>query len=94
MTIPREDRIIFMIGAAEKPGDPPTLVLGIPKGAWEYIKDGHTNTFDLRKGGVDLKLLVFGCESHDAGVEVLKEYAELDGIPMIDRRGEDFSIKE
>lgn len=70
----------------------PFIVLGIPKGAWEYMKDGKTNTFDLTKAGIPVKLMIYGAESHDAAKSVLDEWNASQGIASFDKRNKDYSL--
>lgn len=50
-----EEKCVF--GIAE---DKQTVIIGVSPGAWEYMKDGMTHTFDLNKLGVPVKLILFG----------------------------------
>jgi len=85
-----EDKIVFALSPSDVG---PILTLGIPTAAWEYMKDGKTHTFDLTSIGVPIKLMLFGAESHDAAVKTLQQAAAQQGIPMLDERRTDFSIK-
>ena len=38
----------------------PFVLVGISPAAWEHIRDGNTNHFDLRGLGVNAKLVFFG----------------------------------
>ena len=87
---PIDQKIIFML---TNEGATPTLMLGIPKGAWEAIKEGRTQTFDLTKAGLPIKLIVFGGEDHDDIIKMIHQGAAAGGITIDDRRNRDFSIK-
>lgn len=71
----------------------PFIVIGIPRQAWEYMKDGKTHHFDLSSAGVPVRLMLFGAETHDAAVELIKRGIEEGGSTVVDRRDKDFSIK-
>jgi hypothetical protein len=60
-----EDKIVFALSPSDVG---PILTLGIPQGAWDYMKDGKTHTFDLTSLGVPVKLMLFGASSHDAAL--------------------------
>lgn len=40
-----EQRPVFALATSDKG---PIIIIGIPKGAWDYMKDGHTTNFSLR----------------------------------------------
>jgi hypothetical protein len=86
-----EEKIVFALSPSDIG---PILTLGIPKAAWEYMKDGKTHHFDLTSIGIPVKLLLFGAESHDAAMKVLTKAAADQGVPLLDERQRDFSISE
>jgi len=88
----REDQILFAL-LPTKDGQPPIIMFGIPKGAWEYMKDGKTHTVDLQKSGIPLRFMCFGAENHSAAMKVLNDAAAKLGVPYIDERGKDFTIE-
>jgi hypothetical protein len=85
-----EEKILFALSPSDVG---PILTLGIPKGAWDYMKDGRTHTFDLTSIGVPIKLMLFGAESHDVVYKTLAKSAADAGIPFLDERQGDYSIK-
>jgi hypothetical protein len=88
-----EEKIVF--GLSPSPGgDGVMLLLGVPKGAWEYMKDGKTHHFDLSSVGVPIKLIMYGAETHDAAIKVIEEHNRSQGIAHLDERRRDFSIKD
>jgi len=87
----REDQILFAL-APTKDGQPPIILFGIPEGAWEYMKDGKTHTFDLQKAGIPLRFMCFGCKSHSDGMKTLNDFMAKAGAPYLDERGKDFAI--
>jgi hypothetical protein len=50
-----EERVVFAISE-----DKAVVILGVPATAWEYMKDGKTHTFDLRRFGVPCQIILFG----------------------------------
>jgi hypothetical protein len=58
-----EDRMIFAIDLAD---GVPTVMIGIPPGAWQHILDGNPCTFDLTGANIPCKVVVVGGEDHDA----------------------------
>ena len=51
-----EERIVFAVSPSGQGDGVPVVILGIPGGAWKYISEGKTNTFDLTKAGVPANL--------------------------------------
>jgi hypothetical protein len=89
-----EEKIIFALAPpTDKPGGNgnPVLMLGIPKGAWDYMKDGMCHTFDLTKIGLPVQLVVFGGNTHESTLADL--HRAIGQIPVVDLRSADFSIK-
>jgi hypothetical protein len=84
-----ERKIVFVV--SESDSGVPAVVLGIPEGAWQYIRDGHTQTFDFTKVGIPLQLVVFGATTHEAAHAALFRSA---GPNVVDMRSHDFSIPE
>jgi hypothetical protein len=85
-----EERTVFALGHPARSGDPVTIVIGVSKAAWNYMKDGNTHTVDLRKGGINVQFMLFGGDTMESCIEVLKDAAG-GHIPPMDKR--DFSIK-
>ena len=71
----------------------PALILGIPRGAWQYMRHGKTHTFDLTKAGLPIKLVLFGGKDHAEVMAVLNKAMADSKTPYIDERRTDFSIK-
>jgi hypothetical protein len=90
MTTNIDEKIVFALSPSDVG---PILTLGIPTAAWEYMKDGKTHTFDLTSLGVPIKFVLFGAASHQAAIQVLKDSAEKNDVPFLDRRHKDWSIK-
>jgi hypothetical protein len=58
-----EERMIFAI---DLNGGVPQVIVGIPHGAWEHIKDGEPCVLDLARSNVPVKVVVVGGRDHDA----------------------------
>jgi hypothetical protein len=70
-----EQKVVFAV-AYEGTGDGiPLIILGVPRAAWVYMKDGKTHTFDLTKAGVPVKIMMFGGSDQAAIKGVLAEAA-------------------
>jgi hypothetical protein len=69
------------------------LILGIPRAAWEYMKDGKTHDFDLTAIGFPVKLMLFGGDTHDSIMKTLEAAARAQGTVIEDMRNKDFAIK-
>lgn len=79
----RNRKILFAVSAQGQGDSVPVVIVGIPKGAWDYMRDGKTNTLDLTRIGIKFKLLMFGCDTHEQGRSWLnlaeaKDVSELD----------------
>lgn len=89
MSTKLDEKIVFALSPSDVG---PILTLGIPKAAWEYMKDGKTHTFDLTSLGIPVKLMLFGAESHEGAIQTLKDAAAQQDVPILDRRHKDWSI--
>jgi hypothetical protein len=84
MSQDKEQKVAVGLGEA-LPGDVPVLILGVPTGAWEYMKDSKTHTFDLTKVGLPLKLVMFGALTYDQVIETMDVAARVSrGEGLID----------
>lgn len=88
-----EEKMVFAL-IPDALGDGTALVmLGVPAGAWEHMKDGKTHTFDLTRVGVPVRLMLYGAADHDAAVKLIQDAMKESGLSYLDQRREDFSIK-
>jgi len=89
-----EEKIVFAV-APEGQGDGvPVIMMGIPAGAWNYMQDGKTHTFDLTKAGVRAKLVLFGAQNHADARAALEAAAFASGADALDDQTRtDFSIQ-
>jgi hypothetical protein len=85
-----EQKVVFATG--KRADGSLMLVVGIPKGAWDYMREGKTNHFDLAKAGVPLSLMMFGGESHADVMKTVNEAMSMAGKAYDDQRRTDFSI--
>jgi hypothetical protein len=93
MTRNIEKKMVFAV-APEGQGDGvPLVLLGIPTGAWEYMRDGKTHNFDLTRSGIPVKLMLYGAADHSAAMKVVEDHMKTLGLPLLDARREDFSTK-
>jgi hypothetical protein len=86
-----EEKIVF--GLSRDFAGRTLLLLGIPAGAWEYMKDGKTNQFDLSSVGVPIQVIVYGGATHDEVKGAIDKHNASVGLPAVDLRREDLSIK-
>ena len=96
MTQNINERVVFAISPEGQGDGVPVVILGIPRGAWRYIRDGKTMTFDLNQGEhpVPVKIMMFGAETHAQIMELLDTAQKAIGNAYIDARNRDFSMKE
>lgn len=87
-----EQKVVFGV-AAETGTKNVVVVLQVPPGGWEYMKDGTCHTFDLTSLGIPVKLMLAGCKDRADGVRVIEEANRARGLATLhDRR--DFGIKD
>lgn len=91
MTRNIEEKIVFGV-APTNDGKPPAILLGIPKGAWDYMKDGLTHTFDLTSIGLPIRLIIFRGKDHTSVMQTIEGSMKDAGVPILDQRNKDFSI--
>lgn len=89
---PEEEKIVFGVGDLER-GGAPVVTVGLPRGAWLYMRDGKTHTLDLERIGIPFRLMMFGCETHVQGIELLKGACAASATPVKDLRGLDVSLQ-
>lgn len=82
-----EEKIVF---CAASTNDGPVLMVGLPEGAWEYMKDGKTHTLDLSAIGWPVKLMLYGGKDHAACLKVIEDAAKAAGAPIRDDRRKDY----
>lgn len=86
------NRIVFGVSMEGQGDDVPLVILGIPGGAWHYMRDGKTHTFGLTSIGVPVKLMLFGAVSYADALDTLKKWNESLCVLTVDMRDRDFSI--
>lgn len=88
-----EEKIVFAL-APIRGESVPVLLLGIPAGAWDHMKDGKTHTFDLTSIGMPVKLMLYGARDHAEAMSLIEQAAEQSGVALMNKMNTDFSIKE
>lgn len=86
-----EEQVVFGI-APTSDGELPVIMLGIPEGAWKYMQDGKTHTFDLTRVGLPVRIMMFGAKDHSAVMKEIEDSMKAAGVPIFDERNKDFSI--
>jgi hypothetical protein len=87
-------KIVFGLSPSPEHLGPGTvLLIGIPAAAWEYMKDGKTHHFDLSTAGVPIQIMLYGAADHDAAKAAIDKHNASLGVPTLDERRRDFSIK-
>ena len=94
MTVEKNNKVLVGIGSPDAPGSPPTIVLGVSKAAWEFMQNGMTHTFDLRKVGVPVQIVMFGADSQDDCAALMQQGAAAAGAPFVDARGKDGNLPD
>lgn len=88
-----EEKIVFAISPDGQGDGVPVILMGIPAGAWEYMRNGKTHTFDLTKAGLPVKFVLYGAADHAEAMKVMEATMAASGTVIDDRRRDDFSIK-
>jgi hypothetical protein len=88
-----ETKTVFGLGQID---GVPLVILGIPAGAWEFIKNGNTNTFDFTKAGLNLKMAIYGAATHKETLELMQKVmnADFGNLPVKTDLKKDFSIED
>lgn len=87
-----ETKMVFGISPQGQGDGIPVVLLGIPKGAWEFMKDGKTHHFDLTRLGVPVKMMLYGAKDHTEAMRVIEQCAAAQGEPLLDDRRTDYGI--
>lgn len=88
--LPIDRRLVFAVSPSDVRGVA-TLLVGVPAGAWDHVKDGKTAGFDLSRIGIPFQLIMFGAETHDAAMKMLEQFASASGVALLDERRRDFA---
>lgn len=91
--MPRENQVQFAFAPAPDDRSAPTIILGIPREAWTYMKDGQTHQFDLTKVGIPLKLILFGGKTQVEITTTLQSFVPAN-VPVQDARHVELSITD
>ena len=89
---PIERKIVFAVGQGTSPGTP-MIVMGMPAGAWVYMKDGNTHHFDFTNIGIPLQLVLYGGKDHGDCMQKIESVLAAEGVAYDDRRRDNFGIK-
>lgn len=92
----KERNCVFGVSYEGQVGDPdriPVVVIGIPAGAWAYMADGKTHSFDLSRVGVPVKLMLFGTATRASAMDMITEANAMNGKNTIDATDQDFAMK-
>ena len=85
-----EEKVVFAVSPRGEGFD---VLLGVALAAWEYMKDGHTHTFDLTKLGLPIRILLYGGPDQRTVRAAIDEHNKSLGLSAVqDRTSEDFSI--
>lgn len=88
----KEQRVVFAAGTGQE--GKPLIIMGIPKEAWEYMKDGKTHTFDFTNAGIPIQVVLFGGADHNSIMKSLGTSMKNNNTAYFDERNNDFSIKD
>jgi hypothetical protein len=82
---------VFMFGRA---GDGKSiLIFGIPETAYDPAPNGHSFDFDFTSIGLPIYTMIFKGMDHADCMKQIEDIAKRQGVPLLDERRKDFSIK-
>jgi hypothetical protein len=58
------------------------------------MKDSKTHNLDLKRIGLPGKVMLYGGDSHTHCIKMIEGHMAKEGVPILDLRREDFTIKE
>lgn len=87
-----EEKTVFCIAPNGTGDGVPLVMLGVPAGAWEYMKDGKTHNFDFTKVGLPIKLMLFGAKDHAEAMGYIEQMAKNAGMTLNNMLNRDFNI--
>jgi len=86
-----EQRVVFAV-SPELETNNVIILLQVPPGGWDYMKDGTCHTFDLTKMGLPVKILLAGCESREQAMQIVNDANAAKGVTTIQNPQTDYSI--
>jgi len=90
MTLEKEQKVVFAVSPRGEAGA--DILLGVPLAAWEYMKDGHTHTFDLTKLGLPFRILLYGGPDQATVRAVIDAHNAAHDVTVEDQTDRDFSV--
>ncbi len=87
-----QEKIVFGYSPPPGPDGKATIMIGIPRGAWEYMREGKTHQVDLDRVGIPLQFVLYGAKDHETAMQAIEDFIAGEGQSFEDRRREDFSI--
>lgn len=88
-----EQRLVFAVSPNGTGDGVPLVLVGIPIGAWDFMKDEHTHNFDLTKVGLPVKFILFGCTDRGRAIGIIEEANAARGESTLHMPTVDFSIE-
>lgn len=74
-----DSKVLVALGeGAEKP----VVILGIPAGAWDYMRGGLSHTFDLTSVGIPIQIIMFRGESYADVISTIENVAKETRMPV------------
>jgi arsenate reductase-like glutaredoxin family protein len=91
--IQREHAKQMVFGVSKAPDGTPYLLLGVTASAWDHIKTGNTNHFDLTNVGVPLRLMIYGASDREAAIKVIEDHNSRVGMKTQSDLSRDYGIR-
>jgi hypothetical protein len=82
---------VFMLGTAAN--GKPILIFGVPETAYVPADNGWSFDFDLTAAGLPIYVQIFKGRDHADCMKQIEDIAKQMGVPILDERRKDFSIK-
>ena len=91
--MPKDRCVIGYASAQETEDGVPLVMIGVPEGAWDHIKDGKTNHFDLTPVGLPVKFIIYGGKTPEDCAAIIVKWNDAAGHETVDTRDRDLGIK-
>lgn len=86
-----DTRPVFMAGTAAD--GKPVLIFGVPETAFNPAPNGHSFDFNFTAIGLPIYAMIFKGKDHADCMKQIEDIAKQMGVPILDERRKDFTIK-
>jgi hypothetical protein len=87
----KDQQIVFAVG--NFPDGVLSLLIGVPRDAWIYMRNGGTQQIDLTKAGIPVRIMMWGTKNHESAVRELEAGVKIKGGKVNKDFDKDFAIE-